>query len=442
MVRSDLTDVVNQDPNHYKSQGITDLMVSIDRSNYKTFLENVINHFKNTGIGIHAWMTVFKDVNGNFISPANWQNTVITNNMTLIDIVKDLSNISGFKGIHFDYIRYPGTANGDTSSINNFLAAAKNASPNVLRSAAVMPETDDAQVYGQDPKSMIQYLDFLCPMIYRCTYTGTDRNWMSQMTTWFNSQAPGKIVAGVCSYLSDSVPTPYDTATLLGDIQAVLAAGAVGFIIFREGLSNFLGVTSEPTNNPTVWKPYNIRLEQIQTDSNGCFNGTNIIEVHQDETGSGTCGPSSSAETSPKIFGVPIDKYVFGAAEKTDTGTAPANLISGYINVAAQHGVKLEGVIKNFSDVGWTGLGQLVAHPDYIVIVEGMTAGLRQDINGNSIYTGDDEHYVAPKTVCINGQKIEIADPDRDLIWYSFDTFAQFMSLESNPSLLILQRVG
>ena len=71
-----------------------------------------------------------------------------------------------------------------------------------------------------------------------------------------------------------------------------------------------------------------------------------------------------------------------------------------------------------------------------------MTAGLRQDIKGNSIYTGDDEHYVAPKTVCINGQKIEIADPDRDLTWYTFDTFAQFMSLESNPSLLILQRVG
>jgi Putative glycosyl hydrolase domain/Peptidase C39 family len=428
-VRSSVTNMLTVDPQKYINQGITDLYVGIDRTTYKTFLPQVINRFKGTGVNIHAWMTTFKDINGNFISPKNWETTIITGGKTLIQIVKDLATISGLKGIHFDYIRYPGNASGDSASITNFCKAARVAAPKLTLSAALMPETSDAQAYGQDPKGMALSLDYLCPMIYRCTYANTDRAWMSKMAGWFNSQAPGKIVAGVCSYVSDTNATPYSAFALNGDIKAVLDAGAIGFAIFRDGVSNYDGAFKVGTPIPAP----NPNPQPIPVPVSGCYTSTRIEEVHQ-KTGY-TCGPTSSVMALYELGIIETEADMAKLEGTTTNGTGHPGLASGIIAAAAKFGVKVEVTFKRFVDVGWDGLGKIVADPNVACIIHGQTSGWP------TYYVGSYGHYVVPVEVCTATSRIRIADPARDLIWYNFAEFKRGMDLISQPSVCIITKV-
>lgn len=238
-VNSGATDVLATSPAHWKNRGITDLLVSINRTNYRPYIDHVVSHLAPAGIRVHAWTGVFKDYNGNWVNPNNatWANKMVS-------LVHTLGTVPGLTGIHLDYIRYPGTAKGDTASITAFCRKARQAAPKAKLSAALMPETTaDAYYYGQDPKAMAQYLNLLFPMIYRATYAGTTRQWIHDTAAWFEKKVgPGKIVSGVSTYRSDSNPTPIPSSELLGDINAALSAAPTGFALFRDGLSTFPGL--------------------------------------------------------------------------------------------------------------------------------------------------------------------------------------------------------
>ena len=242
------TDIMNKNISDYTNAGITDLYIGTNREGHtiwgeKATIEEVISKFKHSGIRIHVWMPTFKDADNNWISPKNWSTTKINSVGTLIDIVKDLNKIDGLAGIHFDSIRYPGTAKGDTDSITNFCKAANEAvSDDMILSAAIMGEPSaNAYYYGQDAAAMLNAgLNYLTGMIYRCTYGG-DQAWMQSVMTAFQ-EIDTRIIAGVCCYNSDNDATSYDEATLLSDIQAMLDCGSNGVVIFVEHLSNFKGL--------------------------------------------------------------------------------------------------------------------------------------------------------------------------------------------------------
>lgn len=239
--------VADQNPDYYKKQGITDIMVLINRNDdkkfnyYKKYLPKVIANFKGTGINIHAWMKVFKDFNDQFVPPTNenWSNK-------MIELVKDIATITGLKGVHLDYIRYPGTSDVEYQPVTNFCKKAREAIPDMFLSAAVFAESVTKEKYGQDYKSMSQNLDYICPMIYKGERVGYD--WVVKTTKWICGQTPGKVVAGLESYKESPenrnkmIARPVEEIT--EDINAVLNAGAIGFIIFRDGLSNYAGGAS------------------------------------------------------------------------------------------------------------------------------------------------------------------------------------------------------
>ncbi len=57
-----------------KNANITDIFVKANRISvptYESVLESLIAKFQNSGIRIHAWITCFKDVDGNWIDPAS-----------------------------------------------------------------------------------------------------------------------------------------------------------------------------------------------------------------------------------------------------------------------------------------------------------------------------------------------------------------------------------
>ena len=208
------------------------------------------------GIKVHIWMQVFYD--GGWLSPLNSDgsiNTALFNER--IAEAKKYAALPGVAGVHFDYLRYPGTAYkhpGGTAAISEFVKLATTAirgvNPNCLISAAVMPE-NDAYVYGQDIAVISKYLDIIVPMVYKGNYnSGT--SWISSITQWFVETSNGAAVwVGLQTYVSDNDITKLPISELSKDAQTAYDAGAKGVMMFRWGLSNFIDFNKLNTHEIT-----------------------------------------------------------------------------------------------------------------------------------------------------------------------------------------------
>ena len=242
-------DMYNIDLDNFASLGTTDILLNFYA--FTLYGESaVVDWIANAnarGIRVHIWMQVFYS-GGEWVNPVSGgaPNQAYFN--IVIEEAKYYAGLKGVAGIHFDYLRYPGNAYqtaGGTAAITEFTRQAREACwsvhPNIIMSAAVMPETtDNIQYYGQDIPALSKYLDVIIPMQYKGNYNaGT--NWLASTTSWFVANSQGaKIWSGLQSYLSDDNPTKLSYTELFGDAQTVVDKGAEGVILFRYGLSQFL----------------------------------------------------------------------------------------------------------------------------------------------------------------------------------------------------------
>ncbi|WP_296884622.1 transglutaminase domain-containing protein [uncultured Methanobrevibacter sp.] len=242
-------DMYNIDLANFASLGTTDIFLNFyafelhGESAVVSWIQNANSY----GINIHIWMQVF-------YSGGSWVNPVSGGSINqgffneVIEEAKYYAGLSGVAGIHFDYLRYPGTAYntpGGTAAITEFVRQATTAcreiNPSIIMSAAIMPETnDDIYYYGQDVPAISQYLDAIVPMQYKGNYN-TGSSWLASTTKWFVQNSAGaEVWSGLQAYISDDNPTKLTYTELFGDAQNVVDNGADGVILFRFGLSQFL----------------------------------------------------------------------------------------------------------------------------------------------------------------------------------------------------------
>lgn len=242
-------DMYNIDLAQLSSLGTTEIFLNFyaltqhGESNVLSWIEKANSY----GINVHIWMQVF-------YTGGNWVNPVINgaNNQQffneIINEAKYYAGLPGVTGVHFDYLRYPGTAyqtSGGTAAITEFVkqvtTACRQVNPDIFLSASVMPETSqNAYYYGQDIPTIGQYLDAIVPMQYKGNYN-TGSSWLASTTRWFVQNSGGaQVWSGLQGYISDNNPTKLSYNELFNDAQNVLDNGANGVIIFRFGLSMFL----------------------------------------------------------------------------------------------------------------------------------------------------------------------------------------------------------
>ncbi len=216
----------------------------------KSVVESWIASANSYGIRVHIWMQTFYD--GSWINPVKngSPNTAYFNQV--ISEAKKYASIKGVAGIHFDYMRYPGTAyktTGGTAAISQFAKSAAEAlhalDSNLIVSCAVMPETtSNSYYYGQDLSEISKYMDVVVPMIYKGNY-GKTTSWITTTTKWFVENSNGaEIWAGLQGYNSDDDVTKLTSTDITKDAQAAVNAKATGVIIFRWGVSNFVNYAS------------------------------------------------------------------------------------------------------------------------------------------------------------------------------------------------------
>ena len=232
-----------------KKAGITDIFIKsnlLSAPSYKSVLTALLKKIKGTSFRIHAWITCFKDANGNWIDPqgkysykvkvpdkkikykvwykswykynGKWKYTwkyyyaykytykyetkYGYNTSKMNSLISSISNIVknyNIDGINLDYVRYQGNAyksSGSTAAITSFVQkvynTVKSIKPKVAVSADLMPEGKmNAYYYGQDYAQLAKYLDFMVPMLYKGNYgynssTGTNSNG-KRGTDWISS---------------------------------------------------------------------------------------------------------------------------------------------------------------------------------------------------------------------------------------------------------------
>ena len=217
-----------------------------------------IDNCEKLGMTVHVWFQAFYE-KGKWICPVDDETQQIKQDYydrvvaRAVDYAK-----KGVAGIHLDYIRYGGTAYKHdypgcraTWQITEFCKqlneAVKPVNPNIILSAALMPEINSEYYYGQNPMQMGKYLDVLMPMVYRYGYAGEDKplSWVEEVCNWFVANSGGaQVWAGIQTYTLDLTRTnehPIEMCadSILADCKDIVNTNAHGIVLFRHGLGEF-----------------------------------------------------------------------------------------------------------------------------------------------------------------------------------------------------------
>lgn len=178
--------------------GVGNLVIHefIFRSDYhkKAEVEAFLNQAHSLGMKVHIWQQCFQwsgDVHwpDGTVTEGGWVSAIIdgtpakVNQPRFDEIIKRSLNYVNYDidGIHYDYIRFGGSAykHGDenltgTMAITEFCRQAATKihakKAGIIMSAALMGESGAQKYYGQDPEEMTRYIDILMPMAYISSY--------------------------------------------------------------------------------------------------------------------------------------------------------------------------------------------------------------------------------------------------------------------------------
>ena len=232
-------DMYNVNLETLKKNGVTDLFLNYYAFEVYTKSKVIawIKKAKAQKINVHIWVQCF-------YNEGKWQNPKTTNLTSKLKEIKGYAAIEGVKGVHLDYLRYPGNAyktSGGAEAITAFVKKVRSQNPKTFLSCAVMPETEDKKYYGQDIEALGKTVDAIIPMQYKGNYSAGS-SWLASTTKYFSGKA--KIWSGLQTYKSDDDPTQLSAKELLADSKTCLKNGAKGAILFRYGICPSINFTS------------------------------------------------------------------------------------------------------------------------------------------------------------------------------------------------------
>lgn len=236
-------DMPNVNLSKLKSNGVTDVFLNFYAvtAHGTSKVESWVAQANKNNIGVHIWVQCFYD--GDWINPAK------TDLTSKINEIKKYTQIKGIKGIHLDYLRYPGNAHktkNGTASITNFVKKVRALNKNILLSCAIMPEEECKYYYGQDVDAWKGTVDFVIPMQYKGNYeAGT--NWLASTSKFFSKKIT--VWSGLQAYKSDEDTTLLSNSELTNDAKTCLNNGTQGVILFRYGLSPNINFSSLQVKN-------------------------------------------------------------------------------------------------------------------------------------------------------------------------------------------------
>lgn len=244
------TDVPSLNFTDLSSHGVTDILLNyfaFERFN-ESFVESLALNAKENGINVHIWAQIFKD-SDHWTRPIDREGNV---NYEAFDRktaeLEYYAGVKGIAGIHYDYLRFSGSAYynntgwqnpGGKEAITYFVKqsteAIRKINPDLIISAAIMPEPDWLEdVYGVEYSEITKYFDIIIPMVYKGNFR-QNTAWVGEMTKFFIENSSGSTVwTGLQGYVDDDNPNKLLPEVQIAiDANTALDAGAEGVIIFK-----------------------------------------------------------------------------------------------------------------------------------------------------------------------------------------------------------------
>lgn len=204
------------------------------------------------GLTVHAWIQAFYD--GGWISPIDDDSKTFKEEVfeRIRNEAETYIETWGVKGIHLDYIRFGGTASkhnwsAEVNSINAVNRACREVreicdgfEEGIVTSAALMPEANSSEYYGQVPSQMARYIHILMPMIYRYgSYNMSDDTFKSNSNYFADRASAGGGVSwsGIQTYNSST--QGLSAEALRRDIDLMAETNSSGIVLFRYQLGTF-----------------------------------------------------------------------------------------------------------------------------------------------------------------------------------------------------------
>ena len=229
--------------------GVTDILLNYyayERFN-QSFVESFALDAKEHGINIHIWAQIFYE--GSWIRPVDRQGNV---NYDFFDTktaeLEGYARTKGIAGIHYDYLRFsgseyysntgwqnPGGKEAITYFVRQSTEAIRKINPDLIISAAIMPEYENLEyTYGVQYSEISKYFDVIMPMSYRGNYN-KDTEWIKSVTQDFVDNSQGSEVwAGLQGYVDDDhSDNTLPVVEMINDTAAALDAGAKGVMVFK-----------------------------------------------------------------------------------------------------------------------------------------------------------------------------------------------------------------
>lgn len=229
--------------------------------NYGTAkVQSLVKEAEALGMKVHIWLQCFW-----WNDDTQWRCPVIdatdttpaAYNQSLFDEVISRAltyEKAGVHGIHFDYVRFPGTGSKHnfpsdgitaTGAITEFCRQAnqklKAQNQDIILSAALMGERSAQSYYGQDPEQMSQYIDILMPMAYISAYNYSSSTNIA-VANWFAARCGnGQVWHGISTY--DSSSRGLTVEELYRDCKNITGSNAHGIVLFRHGFGNIPDLT-------------------------------------------------------------------------------------------------------------------------------------------------------------------------------------------------------
>ena len=257
-------DMVDLNLTDMSKHGVTDLLLNYyayTRYNQST-IESFISNATKEDIDVHIWAQLFYD--------GKWVRHVIngTVNQEYFDTkIKELelyANTPGVAGIHFDYLRFSGSAYYNNSAeqnpggmeaitefVNQATTRLHEINPNLTVSAALMPEIEYLiPWYGDDYEALSEKLDVIIPMVYVGNFR-QNATWVEETTQWFVNNSKGaEVWTGLQGYTVNDVNevhisnSPHSQMSI--EIKSALNGGSNGAIIFRYGVCDNIDFVNLP----------------------------------------------------------------------------------------------------------------------------------------------------------------------------------------------------
>lgn len=255
---SHLSDLISDDGakmRELKDKGYDHILLNYAGFDKKIYRQQAIRFMRiadEIGLTVHVWLQCFYD--GGWISPID-----DTNKCFKEEVFERIRNEAsmyleewGVKGVHLDYIRFGGTASKhnwtmEVNSVNAVNRCCREIrevcdalDEGLVTSAALMPEPNSSQYYGQKPADMAKYIHILMPMIYRYgSYNFSDSSFQDRSNYYADQAAKsgGVSWSGIQTY--DAATKGMSAEALRRDIDLMAQTRSAGIVLFRYQLGTF-----------------------------------------------------------------------------------------------------------------------------------------------------------------------------------------------------------